>query len=83
MNNTCPNYTSCRLVTTREVLSAEDLRDKYIAVFCKGDDHPWVNCKRFITKSKFDLCPDFVLPDSENSPEEILDQFEEEIINNK
>ncbi|MBU2650220.1 MAG: hypothetical protein KKA81_04735 [Bacteroidetes bacterium] len=82
MNKTCPNYKTCRLVTTVKVMDDNVSKLKYIEHFCKGEGDPWEGCKRFVTKNRYDLCPDFVLPDSTMSPEEILDKFEEEIVNN-
>lgn len=82
MDNYCPNFESCRLVQTRVVVSEEKTRTVYISSYCKNDEDKWTTCKRFITKTKYDLCPDFVLPDSILSPEEILDKFDDEISNN-
>ncbi len=82
MDNYCPNYESCRLVQTRVVVSEENVRTTYISSYCRNSETNWTVCKRFITKAKYDLCPDFVLPDSLLSPEEILDRFDGEITNN-
>ncbi len=53
----------------------------YIENFCKAEKSKWCTCKRLLTKNALNFCPDFVLPDSTLSIEEIIDKFDNEIIN--
>ena len=73
----CPNYINCQLINKEEVLQDKNLQRQYIRDFCLGEDEAWSQCKRYLSKQELNFCPDFVLPDSPWSPDEILDIFEE------
>lgn len=73
----CPNIIACRLVKTDIVVPDENKRSEYIDSWCKNEDGKWQECKRFISKNQLGFCPDFVLPDSPLSIDEIIDKFEE------
>jgi len=36
----------------------------------------WLTCTRYITKSQLNFCPDFVLPDTDATPDEIIARFD-------
>jgi hypothetical protein len=74
----CSNYQICRLVTTNAV--SEDIKQKinYIRSFCETEKKTWQGCKRFQTKSALGFCPDFVLPDTDISIDEIIEKFDNE-----
>ncbi len=72
----CPNYQNCQLVTgTIEV--PKNQQDSYINLFCTDKLGKWQTCKRFAVKKAIDFCPDFVLPDTELSIEEIIVKFDD------
>lgn len=73
----CPNIEVCRLVIAPEVLPDSDKRNEIIETYCKQGEAKWSLCKRFITKQKLNFCPDFVLPDTQLTPDEIIDKFDE------
>jgi len=75
----CPNINSCRMVTTPEVLP--DIREKesYMHAWCRDEQEKWRDCKRFSTKASLGFCPDFVLPDTALTIDEIVDKFEENL----
>lgn len=73
----CPNYISCQLIKKEGFLQDKSLQRQYIRDFCQGEHEAWVRCKRYIAKQELNFCPDFVLPDSPWSMDEILDIFEE------
>lgn len=77
----CPNYSSCKLVNTVGFTGDEQTRKQYIQVYCEADESKWNNCKRLIVKEKFHFCPDFVMPDTNLSPDEIIDKFDDENLN--
>lgn len=66
------------MVSTTEVITDEDKKAAYIESWCKDTNGKWERCKRFNTKAKLGFCPDFVLPDTDMTIDEILDRFEEE-----
>lgn len=53
-------------------------REDYLELFCKSSGQNWNQCKRIKIKQALNLCPDFVLPDSEISPDEVIDRFDKE-----
>jgi len=76
----CPNLASCKLVIAENVVPDEVLRNSYINVYCKSNNERWQGCKRLIVKNKLNFCPDFVLPDTTLTIDEIIDKFDNENI---
>ena len=68
------------MVATDLVAADKEKKKEYINTWCMQTEETWVNCKRFITKKTLSFCPDFVLPDTTLSVDEIIDKFEEENI---
>jgi hypothetical protein len=77
----CPNYDTCRLVKLDDFLQDKNLRLLYLNNYCKAGNIKWSVCKRLITKNVLNFCPDFVLPDTPLTPDEIIDKFDNENIN--
>lgn len=75
----CPNFQTCRLVTTSEVVDDMEKKEEYINKYCHSYHEDWLACKRYITKEALQLCPDFVLPDTQMTVNDILDKWDEEI----
>jgi hypothetical protein len=73
----CPNYSSCKLVHTKGFVTNNNTFANYLESYCKKTDNSWENCKRYITKSTINFCPDFVMPDTVLSTDEIIDKYEE------
>jgi hypothetical protein len=74
----CPNYTVCKLVKQPGFGGKESQRLKYLKEYCEVDNTKWESCKRFIAKNTIHFCPDFVLPDTPLSMNEIIDRFDKE-----
>lgn len=74
----CPNYINCQLIKKEHLVQDQSIRRKYIRDFCLGESGNWENCQRYLTKKALNFCPDFVLPDSKWSVNEILDIFEQQ-----
>jgi len=77
-DNICANINTCRLVTTNLVVPIEKKREEYMEIWCRKDEKVWGKCSRFITKKALSFCPDFVLPETALSIDEIIDKFDEE-----
>ncbi len=75
----CPNYKECALVNKQIDLS-EGVYRVYINSYCCCDKESWSGCMRFRAKEKLNFCPDFVLPDSVMTIDEIIDRFDIENI---
>jgi|APDOM4702015023_1054809.scaffolds.fasta_scaffold86694_2 hypothetical protein len=58
-------------------VSDPEKKDSYIHSFCEAGEENWCRCKRYQTKKTLNLCPDFVMPDSLITTDEILDKLEE------
>jgi hypothetical protein len=41
-------------------------------------EETWKKCKRYITKKSLWICPDFVLPDSDLTEEDVIEQVEKQ-----
>jgi len=77
----CPNYNICKLVKKFGFTGDESQREKYITDYCQADKEKWESCKRLVAKNTLNFCPDFVLPDSPLSMDEIIDKFDNELLN--
>ena len=77
----CPSYNSCQLVKDEDIIADGNTRLFYIINFCKANKEDWNSCKRLITKTALNFCPDFVLPDTRLTLDEIIDKFDNENLN--
>jgi len=75
----CPNYKECALVNKQIDLS-DDVYMGYINSYCCCNKGLWSECMRFRAKEKLSFCPDFVLPDSIMTIDEVIDRFDNENI---
>lgn len=73
----CPNIPTCALVNKNNFLTDKVLIDNYIKSYCKDPVANFETCKRYITKINIHFCPDFVLPDTKMTIDEIIDKYEE------
>jgi len=78
MTSFCINYNTCPLINDPGFLQVKEKTDYYVETFCKGGKENWSICKRYLMKLRWNFCPDFVLPDTPDTTDEILDKFEEE-----
>ena len=77
----CPNYISCKLVKDKNFIPDKEIRISYLNNYCKAGEKQWQVCKRLITKNELNFCPDFVLPDTTLTPDEIIDKFDNDNLN--
>ena len=75
MDKICPNYGGCRLVQTDVVVPDSEKKDQYISKWCMKEE-TWKKCKRYVTRKALWICPDFVLPDSSFTEDEIIERYE-------
>ena len=76
MEAECPNIETCKLVTTRDIVQEETLLENYMMKWCKAGKDNWSTCTRYITKNQLKFCPDFVLPDTQLTPDEVIEKFD-------
>ena len=74
----CPNIGTCRLVTTEDVVPDIEKKEKIMIDWCRQGEDRWSECKRYHTKKELGFCPDFVVPDTKLSVDEIIDKFDED-----
>jgi hypothetical protein len=75
----CPNYLTCQLIHVTGFVEPGTRLEQYTVEFCNGKQEQWKNCKRFLVNTNLHFCPDFVLPDTSLSVDEIIDRFDHEI----
>ena len=78
MATECINYNSCPIISNPEFLKESEKREFYIKNYCTEDPDIWSKCKRYMMKARWSFCPDFILPDTTGSTDELLDKFENE-----
>lgn len=76
-NNFCPNHSSCQIIQVEEFVKDAVKKNFYISAYCEAGEYSWIACKRYQTKKILNMSPDFLLPDSTLTIEEILDKLEE------
>lgn len=75
---TCPNYSDCQLIHKENILKHHDpIKQIYISQFCTSSTEEWQRCKRYKTSQLLNFCPDFVLPNTQLTVDEIIDRFDE------
>jgi len=77
MTMICPNYGGCRLVQTDVVVQDSEKKAEYIDAYCQ-EEETWKKCLRYKTRKSLWICPDFVLPDSNLTEDEIVERHEKE-----
>lgn len=73
----CSNINTCRMVATDVVVPDKTEKENYMQLWCRQGEEKWGSCKRFLTKKALSFCPDFVVPDTALSIDEIIDKFDE------
>jgi len=76
MENSCPNIESCNLVVKTNIVNDETKRNEFMISYCNDSSQRWKSCKRYIVKNAINFCPDFVLPDSNMTPDQVIDKFD-------
>ena len=74
--NFCPNYKGCQIINVENFVESKEKKEFYIKNFCEAEESEWSKCRRYQTKEILNFCPEFVLPDSKLTVDEILDKFE-------
>ncbi|HOZ30715.1 MAG TPA: hypothetical protein PLL66_07340 [Bacteroidales bacterium] len=75
--SSCPNIHGCQIINIKDFIAPED-KEIYIKNYCSSEKEEWEKCKRYITKNELNFCPDFVMPDTEYTTDQILDIIEKE-----
>jgi len=79
MEGYCPNRELCKLYLVEGFTGNEEQRLEFIKLWCLSDKKKWSNCTRYMVKEAIHFCPDFVLPDSIITPNEVIDKFDKEL----
>lgn len=69
-NELCPKYEKCPLFNSK-LLERQQSTDTYKALYCKAGKAKYETCMRFKVSMKFGTVPDFVLPNSKMTMEQI------------
>lgn len=77
MDNICPKSANCRLFNNN-ILSKPEYAETYRSLFCNAGEKRWAQCKRNIVSTKFGKCPDYILPNSIMTVEEIEARMKKE-----
>ena len=74
----CPNASGCPILHVDGFVENER-KHFYNTNYCSMESASgYHSCKRFLSKQALDFCPDFVLPDSKMTIEEIINRYEEQ-----
>jgi hypothetical protein len=75
--NFCPNYKGCQIIVNDLFVTDQNKKQYYLQTYCEAGNDSWKACMRFKTKLALNFCPEYILPDSNFTIDEILDKFEE------
>ncbi len=78
MNRQCSKISKCNLFRGKLTLQ-EDSIIRYKCYFCLGDESRWSKCRRYQVMNELGFCPDFVMPNSLLSSEQILRRMRQPI----
>ncbi|MFN3555336.1 MAG: hypothetical protein ACK4VN_05160 [Bacteroidales bacterium] len=70
MTTQCPRCGDCALFKGKIQMS-EDIRLRYTCNYCLGSSAPWEACKRFQMMEMAGFCPDFLMPNSLLSADQV------------
>ncbi len=77
MEQVCPNISTCNLVVRDDLGINAKKKKEYMSKYCHRNEESWSVCTRYLTKKAINFCPDFVLPNSKMTPDEVIDKFDE------
>ena len=73
----CPNIGSCQIFN-EGFIPDQTRKQFYRTTYCTvNTSEGYLRCKRFQTSKTLGFCPDFLLPDSTMTIDEIMDKCEE------
>ena len=75
MGKICPNFGGCRYVNTKVVEPDDTRREATIEAYCLLEEN-FKTCRRYTIRKALWICPDFVLPDSDISEDEVAERYE-------
>jgi len=76
MNEICPKTPKCPLFNNG-LLKRQQSAETYKKMYCNVPSN-FANCKRYIIAEKAGKCPDYVLPNSSYTIDEILERMTKE-----
>ena len=62
---------------TDVVVPDSEKKEQYLSSFCMNEE-TWKKCRRYTIRKALWICPDFVLPDSDLTEDEVVDRYEDE-----
>ncbi len=77
MENSCPKTATCKLFNNN-LLSKPEYAETYRSLFCNAGEKKWSQCKRYVVSGKLGKCPDYVLPNSSLTVDEIEARMKKE-----
>ncbi len=72
----CPKVAKCPLFNGT-LLKISGADESYKNLYCRAGESKWSTCKRYLTSEKVGKCPDWVLPNSSLSIEQIVQKMKE------
>ncbi len=73
----CPKICSCPLFNEK-LQVGEDSKIIYKKCYCLDEETRWKSCKRFVVAEHMGFCPDYVMPNSLLSFEQIFTRIKVE-----
>jgi len=72
----CTNLQTCKFIIEEKNFTELTQRQYYLTNYYQNPDLNWKNCKRFLVKIELGFCPDFIIPESEMTLNEIIDTID-------
>jgi len=77
MEMNCPKTEKCPLFNGN-LLKRSESEITYKKLYCSAGESKWKQCKRFMVSESTGKCPDFVMPNSTYTLEEIIARMKKE-----
>lgn len=73
-SNYCFNYHTCPLFNDN-LLQRQSSADAYKNLYCRAGRDKWSECRRYQVSQELGKCPEFVMPNSKATIEEIKEKM--------
>lgn len=73
-SNYCPKYQKCPLFND-QLLQRQSSADAYKNLFCRAGRDKWSECRLYQVSQELGKCPNFVMPNSNATIEEIKEKM--------
>ena len=77
MTTACPRIPKCPLFNNEIEVGKEKL-ESYKNIYCNNGESEFVKCKRYLVRDAVMKCAEFIMPDSPETADDLIERMVEE-----